>query len=56
LTTVHQPTIEQGRMAAELLLGRIEGTLKGPSETHTMGCQLVVRESTARRKATAKAS
>ena len=55
LTTVQQPIIEQGRMAAELLLGRIEGTLKGPSQTHTMGCQLVVRESTVRRKAAAKA-
>lgn len=46
LTTVQQPIGEQGRMAAQLLLDRIEGRLKGPPELHRMGCQLVVREST----------
>jgi DNA-binding LacI/PurR family transcriptional regulator len=55
LTTVQQPIVEQGRLAAELLLGRIEGTLTGPSQRHTMACKVVVRESTARRKAAIKA-
>jgi DNA-binding LacI/PurR family transcriptional regulator len=46
LTTVQQPIAAQGRMAARLLLDRMEGRLKGPQELHRMGCQLVVREST----------
>ena len=50
LTTVQQPIVEQGRLAAQLLLERIAGTLTGPSQLHTMGCKVIVRESTARRK------
>ncbi|HEY1745066.1 MAG TPA: LacI family DNA-binding transcriptional regulator [Granulicella sp.] len=46
LTTVQQPIAEQGRMAAQLLLDRMEGRLKGPYKRHSMPCQLVVREST----------
>lgn len=46
LTTVQQPIAEQGRMAARLLLDRIEGRFKGGYELHSMECQLIVREST----------
>ena len=46
LTTVQQPIAEQGKMAAQLLVDRIEGRLKGPRKLHCMECQLVVREST----------
>jgi DNA-binding LacI/PurR family transcriptional regulator len=46
LTTVQQPILEQGQLAARLLLDRIEGRLTGPSRVHTMDCKLVVREST----------
>ncbi len=46
LTTVRQPIVEQGRLAAEMLLDRIEGRLKGAPKLHTMECQLVVRAST----------
>jgi len=46
LTTVLQSTTEQGRLAAQLLLDRIEGRLKGPYKLQCIECQLVVREST----------
>jgi DNA-binding LacI/PurR family transcriptional regulator len=46
LTTVAQPIQEQGRMAAQILLDRLEGRLKGPYKLHSLGCELVVREST----------
>jgi DNA-binding LacI/PurR family transcriptional regulator len=46
LTTVRQSIIEQGRMAAQILLGRIEGTIKGPRQLHSLPCQLLVRGST----------
>ena len=46
LTTVLQPIREQGKMAAQILLDRIEGRLKGPTKTHRLGCELIVREST----------
>ena len=46
LTTVEQPIREQGRMAAEILLERIEGTLTSPAKVHRLDCRVVVREST----------
>ena len=46
LTTVRQPTREQGRSAAELLLRRIEGDREQPRSEKTFDCELVVREST----------
>ena len=46
LTTVKQSIVEQGRMAAQVLVGRIEGTIKGPRQLHTLPCELVVRGST----------
>jgi DNA-binding LacI/PurR family transcriptional regulator len=49
LTTVQQPIVEQGRLAAQLLLDRINGTLAGPAQLHMMPCTVIVRESTARR-------
>lgn len=45
LTTVRQPIAEKGRIAARLLIARLEGdSVKSPAALHT---QLVVRESTA---------
>jgi LacI family transcriptional regulator len=47
LTTVHQPLFEMGRLAARLLVARIEGREEatgGPA--HVLNPQLVVREST----------
>ena len=46
LTTVKQSTREQGRMAAEILLARMEGKLKGARKLVTVECGLVVRGST----------
>ena len=46
LTTVRQPTREQGRVAAELLLRRIEGDREQARAEKTFECELVVREST----------
>jgi DNA-binding LacI/PurR family transcriptional regulator len=46
LTTVRQPTREQGRTAAELLLRRIEGDREQPRAEKTFECELVIREST----------
>jgi DNA-binding LacI/PurR family transcriptional regulator len=46
LTTVRQPTREQGRTAAEFLLRRIEGDREQPRAEKTFDCELVVREST----------
>jgi len=45
LTTVEQPIVEQGRIAAELLLKRIE-SINSRRQTVQMPCKLVVREST----------
>ncbi|MGH9881721.1 MAG: LacI family DNA-binding transcriptional regulator [Pyrinomonadaceae bacterium] len=45
LTTVRQPTREQGRVAAEFLLRRIEADHNPPREERIFKCQLVVRES-----------
>lgn len=46
LTTVRQPTREQGRAAAEFLLRRIEGDREQPRMERSFSCELVVREST----------
>ena len=46
LTTVRQPTREQGRVAAEFLLRRIEDGHDRPRAEQVFDCQLVVREST----------
>ncbi len=47
LTTVRQPTREQGRIAAEFLLRRIVAAQPPPREEKVLQCELVVRESTA---------
>ncbi len=47
LTTVHVPTGQMWTLAAEYLLGRLEGTLSGAMQ-HELQVELVVRESTAR--------
>src|SRR4029453_8443457 len=47
LTTVRQPTREQGRAAAEFLLRRVEGDREQPRVEKSFACELVVRESTA---------
>ncbi|MGH9940823.1 MAG: LacI family DNA-binding transcriptional regulator [Pyrinomonadaceae bacterium] len=46
LTTVRQPTREQGRIAAEFLLRRIERDEPLPREERVLPCELIVREST----------
>jgi DNA-binding LacI/PurR family transcriptional regulator len=46
LTTVDQPTVDQGRIAAELLLKRIESTGKPRRQTIQLPCKLIIREST----------
>jgi DNA-binding LacI/PurR family transcriptional regulator len=45
LTTVEQPIVEQGRIAAELLLKRIDAA-NSRRQTVQLPCKLVVREST----------
>jgi DNA-binding LacI/PurR family transcriptional regulator len=51
LTTVRQPTREQGRAAAEFLLRRIEGDREQPRAERSFACELVIRESTVPRTA-----
>jgi DNA-binding LacI/PurR family transcriptional regulator len=46
LTTVDQPIVEQGRIAAEFLLKRIEATNTIRRQTVQLPCKLVIREST----------
>ena len=46
LTTVAQPIREQGKLAARILLDKIEGKSTAVGETRTMECEVVVREST----------
>lgn len=46
LTTVRQPTREQGRLAAELLLRRVESREPPGREEKVLDCELIVREST----------
>jgi DNA-binding LacI/PurR family transcriptional regulator len=49
LTTVRQPLFEMGRKAAELLVGRIEGTDSDHFKPdHVLQPELIVRDSTAR--------
>ncbi|MBP6824854.1 MAG: LacI family DNA-binding transcriptional regulator [Acidobacteria bacterium] len=50
LTTVDQPTVEQGRQAASLLLERIEGKLRERKEIN-LNCHLIIRHSTGQKKA-----
>jgi DNA-binding LacI/PurR family transcriptional regulator len=49
LTTVRQPTREQGRIAAEFLLRRTGSREPVPREERILPCELVVRESTVAR-------
>ncbi|MCA1621162.1 MAG: LacI family transcriptional regulator [Acidobacteria bacterium] len=49
LTTVRQPTREQGRIAAEFLLRRTGSREPVPREERILRCELVVRESTVAR-------
>ena len=46
LTTVEQPIVEQGRIAAELLLKRIDGSGRRARQLVQLPCRLIVREST----------
>jgi DNA-binding LacI/PurR family transcriptional regulator len=46
LTTVHQPTKEQGSEAARLLLERIEGGAERERREINLDCHLVIRQST----------
>ncbi len=46
LTTVEQPITEQGRLAAEFLIDRIEKRVKDGRRDVTLDCCLIVREST----------
>jgi DNA-binding LacI/PurR family transcriptional regulator len=46
LTTVAQPTAEQGREAAVMLLDRIEGRAEREQREVCLECQLIVRGST----------
>lgn len=45
LTTVHQPTEEIGRRAADILLGRIDGTIKYQVHEKIQGGRLIIRQS-----------
>jgi DNA-binding LacI/PurR family transcriptional regulator len=47
LTTVSQPTEEQGRLAAEFLLSRLESSAPHTRREVTLDCHLIVRASTA---------
>ncbi|MFN0085809.1 MAG: LacI family DNA-binding transcriptional regulator [Blastocatellia bacterium] len=54
LTTIDQPTVEQGRQAASLLLERIEDRRDGRSRDRieiNLNCHLIIRQSTGHRKA-----
>ncbi len=46
LTTVEQPTSEQGHRAAQMLLERIEGEVAGEHREISFDCRLIVRAST----------
>lgn len=52
LTTVDQPTVEQGRQAASLLLERIEGNKSRARREINLNCHLIVRQSTGQKKVT----
>jgi DNA-binding LacI/PurR family transcriptional regulator len=49
LTTVRQPTTEQGREAARLLLERIQGGNERERREICLGCDLIIRQSTVAR-------
>jgi len=46
LTTVRQPAYEIGKRAAEIILGRSNGHLRGKGRHHELPVKLIVREST----------
>ncbi len=46
LTTVRQPTLRQGSIAAEMLLNRIESSEPKDREEQLLQCELIIREST----------
>ena len=46
LTTVHQPAYEIGKRAAEIVLGRSSGKIKGKAKGDELAVELVVRGST----------
>ena len=46
LTTVEQPIVEQGKLAAEFLIRRIEGAPRSARQSKDLPCKLIVREST----------
>jgi len=46
LTTVDQPTAEQGRQAAQLILERIEGEREQARREVCLDCHLIIRQST----------
>lgn len=50
LTTVDQPTVEQGRQAASLLLERIEGSKLRERKEINLSCHLIIRQSTGQKK------
>lgn len=50
LTTVDQPTVEQGRQAASLLLERIESNRLRERKEIKLNCHLIIRQSTGARK------
>lgn len=45
LTTVAQPTYDLGRVAAEMLLEKIDGSRDGHPEHRVLACHLVIRDS-----------
>jgi len=49
LTTVEQPTAEQGRRAANMLIERIEGEVELEHREVTFDCQLIIRASTVKK-------
>ena len=49
LTTVDQPTREQGRESARLLLERIEGNAARERREICLDCHLVIRQSTVKK-------
>jgi LacI family transcriptional regulator len=53
LTTVEQPIKEQGRLAAEFLMDRIEGRAPVKRREFCFECQLIVRQSTDPRQSSA---
>ena len=50
LTTVRQPVRQQGQIAAEWLLQKIENAAQLPREERILDCELIIRDSTVSRK------